>query len=150
MTPHTLPEFTVFLDQRPGELAGILGAAAASGVEVRGFWVGEHKGRGVVRVIGEPVDALRAMCESMMESGVGPLIESEVLGFETGGRPNSLRDLAVAFGDRGLNIRYAYVLPSRAGSPELCVLRVDDVEDALKQASSIDWPVAAVAGKSEG
>ena len=33
MKPTKLTEFSVYLDQRPGEFAGLLGAAAAAGVQ---------------------------------------------------------------------------------------------------------------------
>jgi hypothetical protein len=143
MKPTRLTEFSVYLDQRPGELAGLLAAAAAAAVDVWAISVTEQNGKGLVRVVGDPVDALRAVCESLIESGVGPIVESEVLAVSVERRPNALRDLATAMADRRINLRYAYLAPKRAESPALCIFRVDDLEQVVSQIDAIDWPNGA-------
>jgi hypothetical protein len=76
MKPQRLTEFSIYLDQRPGELAGVLDALAAAGVDLLALSVTEHNGRGLIRVLGEPIEQLRAVCESLIDSGVGPVVES--------------------------------------------------------------------------
>lgn len=140
MKPIRLIEFSVYLDQRPGELAGLLDAAAAAGVDVRAVSVSELNGKGLVRLIGDPVEALRGVCESLIESGVGPIVESEVLAVSIENRPNALKDLATAMADRRINLRYAYLVPRNGQAPARCVFRVDDLEDVQSQIEAIDWP----------
>jgi hypothetical protein len=140
MKPIRTTEFTVYLDQRPGELAGLLDAAASAGVDVRAISVSEHNGKGLVRVVGDPVERLRAVCESLMESGVGPIVESDVLSVSIENRPNALRDLATAMADQRINLRYAYLAPRQADRPTLCVFRVDDPEEVAAKIEAIDWP----------
>jgi hypothetical protein len=140
MKPTRLTEFSVYLDQRPGEFAGLLGAAAAAGVQIRAVSVSEHNGKGLVRVIAEPVEAMRAVCESFVDSGVGPIVESEVLSVPIENRPLALRDLAVAMADHRINLRYAYLMPNEEGRPASCVFKVDDLEDSMATIESIDWP----------
>lgn len=143
MKPTRLIEFSVYLDQRPGELAGLLDAAASGGVDVRAIAVGEQNGKGLVRVIGEPVSALRAVCESLIESGVGPIVESEVLAVSVENRPNALRDLAAAMADQRINLRYTYLAPRHGQTPAMCVFRVDDLEQVVSKIDAIDWPNGA-------
>ncbi|MEM7754263.1 MAG: ACT domain-containing protein [Planctomycetota bacterium] len=142
MKPEALTEFSIYLDQRPGELAGVLDAAGAAGVEVESFSVSEHNGRGLIRLIGEPVEALRAVCESMTDSGVGPIVESGVLAVRVDDRPSAMRDLTTAMADRRINVRYAYMSPGRVDGQVVtrCVFRVDDLEGVLAEIEAIDWP----------
>ncbi|MBZ0171965.1 MAG: hypothetical protein K8E66_06260, partial [Phycisphaerales bacterium] len=102
--------------------------------------VSESNGKGLVRVIGEPVEHLRSVCESLMESGVGPIIESEVFAVSMENRPNALRDLATAMADRRINLRYAYQMPRFDQTPARCVFRVDDLEDVIATIEGMDWP----------
>ena len=140
MKPTRLIEFSIYLDQRPGELAGLLDAANTAGVDVRAVSVSEHNGKGLVRVIAEPAPAFRSVCESLMESGIGPIVESEVLAVSTENRPNALRDLATAMADQRINLRYAYQMPRHGQEPARCVFRVDDLEDVVAKIEAIDWP----------
>lgn len=140
MKPIRLTEFSIYLDQRPGELAGLLDAAASAGVEIRAVSVSESNGKGLVRLIGDPPDTLRRVCESLTESGIGPIIESEVLAVSLEKRPSALRDIATAMADRRINLRHAYQMPRHGSSPARCVFRVDDLEDVAAQIEAIDWP----------
>ena len=140
MKPSKLTEFSVYLDQRPGELAGLLDAAASAGVDVLAAAVSESNGKGLVRLVGEPAEKLRAVCENLIESGVGPIVEGEVLAVPIEKRPNALRDLATAMADQRINLRYAYQIPRRGQEPARCVFRVDDLEDVVAKIEAIDWP----------
>ena len=142
MKPEALTEFSIYLDQRPGELAGVLDAMAAAGVDVTSLAVAEHNGRGLIRLLGEPVEAMRRVCESLMESGVGPVVESGVLAVRVDDRPSAMRDLTTAMADRRINVRYAYMSPCRVDGQTVarCVFRVDDLEAVQQQIESIDWP----------
>ena len=116
MKPSKLTEFSVYLDQRPGELAGLLDAAASAGVDVLAAAVSESNGK------------------------VGPIVEGEVLAVPIEKRPNALRDLATAMADQRINLRYAYQIPRRGQEPARCVFRVDDLEDVVAKIEAIDWP----------
>lgn len=153
MDPVSLTEFSVYLDQRPGELAGLLGAARASGVEIISISTTEHMERGCVRIIGEPVDTLRRVCESLVESGVGPVVEAPVVAITIDNRPGAVRDIAVMMSDNRINIRYVYLMPANGvnggngnGGHVRCVFRFDDLDKALKVIKDADWPPDALNG----
>lgn len=124
-------EFSIYLDQRPGELAGVLGALAQHGVETTAVAVAEHNNRGVVRILGLDVESLRHACESLVDSGVSPVVESEVVVVDMADRPNALREIAVALAAARVNIRYVYLAQRGSGLGPRCILRVSHGESAI-------------------
>lgn len=141
MKPVRLIEFTVYLAQRPGELAGVLEAARAQGINITSVSTAEHNDKGVVRLIGDPEDDLRHVCESLVESGIGPVVEAPVLAVDMANRPGALRDIAVAMADHRVNVRYCYTAPGAEGDSARCIFRFDDIDAALEVFDTIDWPM---------
>lgn len=137
MQTDRFTEFALYLAHRPGELAGVLEAAAAASVQIAGLCVTEYKDKGIVRVLGEPEEGLRHVCESLVEAGVGPVVESPVLAFEN--RPGALRDVCVSLADARINIQHVYLAASN-GHPNRVVLRVDDLNAAAEAIARLDYP----------
>jgi hypothetical protein len=136
-----LTEFSIYLQQRPGELAGLLDAAAVAGVEIISISTTEHLDRGCARLLGHPEEALRAVCESMADAGVGPVVEAPVVGISVEDRPGVVRDLTVLMADNRINVRYCYFVPPSKVSPHtLCVFRFDEHEKAIELIEQADWP----------
>lgn len=147
MTPRAFTEFSIYLQQRPGELAGVLEAAQLAGVEIHSVSTAEHLDRGCVRVIGTPEEALGQVCERLVEAGVGPVVESPVVGVEIDNRPGVVRDLALLMADEKINVRYCYLVPAIGGKGSaLCVFRLDEHEKAMQVIRDADWPTKNVPG----
>jgi hypothetical protein len=145
-----LTEFSIYLQQRPGELAGLLDAAFAAGVEIISISTTEHLDRGCARLLGHPEEALRHVCESMVESGVGPVVEAPVIGINVEDRPGVVRDLTVLMADNRINVRYCYFVPaSKVSTHTLCVFRFDEHEKALEIIEKSDWPTDTIDSMSE-
>ena len=123
-------EFSIYLTDRPGELAGVLEALAAAGVAVTALSVVEQNGKGLVRLLGEPEGAVRRVCEGVTDTGAGPVTEAEVLAVGLGDNPGVFRDVAVRLAAAAVNVRYAYQAPAQNGSAARCILRVDDADRA--------------------
>lgn len=140
MQPQTLTEFSIYLAQRPGELAGILDSAAAAGVEITSISTSEHIDRGCARLLGEPTEALRRVCESLVEAGVGPVVESPVVAISMVGRPGLVRDIAVLMADNRINVRYCYLSPSPVDGTTRAIFRFDELDKALEAIAKADWP----------
>jgi hypothetical protein len=119
-------EFSIYLDQRPGELAGVLGALAQHGVETTAVSVAEHNSR-----LGRDPEALRHACESLVDSGVSPVVESEVVVVDMADRPNALREVAAALAAARINIRYVYLGQRGPGLGPRCILKVSHSESAI-------------------
>lgn len=123
-------EFSVYLTDRPGELAGVLEALAAAGAVVTALSVVEQNGKGLVRLLGEPEASVRRVCEGVADTGAGPVTETDVLAVGLGQNPGVFREVAVRLAAAGVNVRYAYQSPSHNGTPARCILRVDDADKA--------------------
>ncbi len=140
MNPIELTEFSIYLHQRPGELAGLLDAAKAGGVEIISISTTEHLDRGCVRLLGYPEAALRHICESMVDAGVGPVVEAPVVGVSIEDRPGIVRDLVVLMADNRINVRYCYFVPaSKVSEGAMCVFRFDEHETAIELVERTDW-----------
>ncbi len=147
MTPRAFTEFSIYLQQRPGELAGVLEAAQLAGVEIHSVSTAEHLDRGCVRIIGSPEEALSQVCERLVEAGVGPVVESPVVGVEIDNRPGVVRDLALLMADNKINVRYCYLIPAIGGNGSaLCVFRLDEHERAMSVIRNADWPTKGASG----
>jgi len=132
MNVQRLTEFSIYLAQRPGELAGLLEATAVAGVDVSGFAVTEYNDRGLVRLVGEPEESLRHVMESLVESGVGPVVETPVLSIEIDQRPGAVRDMSVMMADARVNVKYVYLCPAQNGTPTRVIVCVDDLDRAIE------------------
>lgn len=125
-------EFSVYLQDRPGELAGVLEAIEAAGIQTTGISVSEINGRGLVRLLGTSEEGLRTVCEQLCDAGAGPVAEADVLVAELNGHPSGFREIAVHLAASGINIRYAYHSLPQNGSSGRCVIRVDEMDRAEK------------------
>jgi hypothetical protein len=149
MTPREFTEFSIYLQQRPGELAGVLEAAQLAGVEIHSVSTAEHLDRGCVRVIGQPEAVLREVCERLVEAGVGPVVEAPVMGVEIDNRPGVVRDLAILMADNRVNVRYCYLVPPIGGQGSaLCVFRLDEHDRAMEVVAKADWPTGVRGGET--
>lgn len=145
-----LTEFSIYLHQRPGELAGLLDAAMAAGVEIISVSSTEHLDRGCVRLLGHPEAALRLVCESMVDAGVGPVVEAPIVGISVEDRPGVVRDLAVLMTDHRINVRYCYFVPASTVSEQtMCVFRFDEHESAIELIENTDWPTDSIEAQAE-
>lgn len=145
-----LTEFSIYLQQRPGELAGLLDAMLVAGVEIISISTTEHLDRGCVRLLGYPEDALRHVCESMVDAGVGPVVEAPVVGVSVEDRPGVVRDLTVLMADNRINVRYCYFVPASKVSPQtLCVFRFDEHEAAMELIEKTDWPTDIIDSEAQ-
>lgn len=130
-------EFAIYLADRPGELAGILEAAEAAGIEITAVCVGDHNSRGLIRLLAEPEVGLRNLLESMVEAGAGPFVESQVIVCPAGDRPRLLRDLAAKLALSNINVAHAYHAPASNGTPSRVVLCVSDAHAGLETIQSL-------------
>jgi len=142
MKPITLTEFSIYMAQRPGELAGLLDASLAAGVDITSVSTTEHMDRGCVRLLGEPEEKLRHVCESLVESGVGPVVEAPVIAVSIENRPGAVRDIVMLMADNRINVRYCYLAPSSNGSAARAIFRIDELERALEIIEQTDWPAS--------
>ncbi len=121
----------------------MLDAATAAGVEIFSISTTEHLDRGCVRVLGRPEEALRQVCESLVDAGIGPVVEAPVVAVSVTDRPGVVRDLAVLMADNRVNVRYCYLAPGDQEYPNaMCVFRFDEHDRAMEVIRNADIPEA--------
>lgn len=130
MNTHIATEFAIYLTDKPGQLAGLLEALAVGGAEVHGVSVGEYRDRICVRIVGSTEEQIRRVCESLVESGVGPMVEAHVLLVDIDQKPDALREIACVLADHRVNIEYIYLCPGENDRPTRAAVRVADAHAA--------------------
>lgn len=110
-------QLSVFLENKKGRIAEVLGVLASEDIAVFGFSVADVNDYGIVRVIAERGDVARAALESRGFT----VIENEVVSVLVTGGVRSLADVVGILSNAGVNIEYMYLTTRHS-----VVLRVDD------------------------
>jgi len=118
-------DFTVILDDRPGELARLGEALGGGGVNIRGLAAFTGEGRGVVHVLIDDRDVTRAR-EALRHAAMGVADEREVLVVDVDDRPGTLGELTRELADANVNVDLAY---TTFGGVKI-VIATDDMESA--------------------
>jgi hypothetical protein len=121
-----MTEFVVQMENRPGRLAALTEALAASGVNIEALAAYGHDGEGTVRLIVDDAASTRRVLEEAALNHE----EHTVLSANLPHRPGELARLTRALADAGVNIDALYVLRSNAEGVELAIA-VDQPESAL-------------------
>ncbi|MEM7622014.1 MAG: hypothetical protein AAF235_02285 [Planctomycetota bacterium] len=138
MQAHRRTEFSIYLDQRPGELAGLLAVFHEAGGDIQTLCITEHNGRGLARFLAAPAEPIRARLEPLADQGVGPIVEAEVLAIDLDASPSTLRNLSTRLAEQGINVRYGYLCPAQNGTGTLYIFRVDDLSEAEHALETMD------------
>lgn len=121
-------QLSVFIANRPGELARITSLLAQYNINIKAISVVEFMDYGIARLITS--DAERA-CSAMLEMGTG-FIRTEVFTAELPDRPGALSELCKRLADAGINIRYVYGTVAPGGGIGVMIFSTDDDERAEK------------------
>ncbi len=119
-------QLSVFLENKPGQLADLCGILAEANINIRAVSVVDTVEHGLVRLLVDQPDKAR---EKAQEAGFN-FLEAEVLTVKLPDRPGILAELARLLGNAGLNIQYLYGSTTEIGQPALVVLRVLDIDRA--------------------
>jgi hypothetical protein len=118
-------DFTVILQDKPGELARLGETAGAAGVNLKGLAAFTTEGSGMVHLLVDNGDA-RRLRAALQESGVAVADEREVLVVDVEDRPGTLGELTRQLADANVNIDLAY---TTFGGVRL-VIATDDLDSA--------------------
>jgi hypothetical protein len=119
-------QFSVFLVNKPGVLAQVLGELAHAKVNIVAMTMADTTEHGVLRlIVDKPADARRVMKKLSI-----PVTETEVLGVDMPNRPGSIADLCARLASEHINISYAYATIGNGGSKTKVVVKVADMNKA--------------------
>jgi hypothetical protein len=119
-------DFTLILDDRPGELARMGEVLGDASVNIRGLAAFTGEGRGVIHVLVDD-DATARASAALHEAHMGIADEREVLVIDAEDRPGTLGELARELAEANVNIDLAY---TTFGGGVKIVIATDDLESA--------------------
>lgn len=122
----SVPQISVFLENRPGHLHRILDAFQSAKVNVRGFSASDTGDYGIVRFIVDDVDKASSVLADMGSVSV----RSQVLCLHLPDTPGELARVMGIFARHGVNVSYTYSLIGTYIA--VCVEDIEGAEDALR------------------
>jgi hypothetical protein len=118
-------DFTVILQDEPGQLALLGEATGRAGANIRGLAAFTGEGHGVIHLLFDDDAAPRARA-AIEEAGLGLADDREVLVIDIHDKPGTLGELARELSEANVNIELAY---TTFGGVRL-VIATDDLENA--------------------
>ncbi len=122
------PQFSIFMVNKPGVLANVLGEFATAKINVVAMTVMDSAEHGVLRVVVDYPEKAREMLQRTNMT----FNETEVLCIVLDNRSGALATVAEKLGKEHINISYAYCTSGAKGGKTTGVLKVADVKKAMK------------------
>ena len=125
---HVEKQFSIFMVNKPGVLAKVLGEFAQAKINVIAMTVMDSVEHGVMRVVfASSAKAKKALSKLNM-----PCNETNVLCINLTNKPGALADVAEKLARNHINISYAYCTAGAKGGRTTGILKVANVEKAMK------------------
>ena len=121
-----IKQLSIFVENRPGRMAEITEALAASGIDVRALSLADTSDFGLLRlIVTDPEGAV----EALKKSGVMVRL-SEVTAIAVSDKPGEFARAVRLLAEARVNIEYLYAFLSRKDGDAVIIMRVDDPENA--------------------
>ena len=121
-------QISVFLENRPGTLSGVIDRLREQGVNMLALSLSEGLEVGYLRII---VDDHKKAVRVLRDKGQ-LVIERDVILLEVANAPGGMASAIDAWAKAGLNIEYAYSATGPGSDVSLIVARLNDTEAALR------------------
>ena len=121
-------QFSVFMVNKPGVLAQVLGEFAQARINIIAIMMSDSVEHGVMRVI----FAAPKKAEKILSALNMPFSETEVLCVDLANKAGALAAVAEKLARSHINISYAYCTAGAKGGRTTGVLKVADVKKAMK------------------
>lgn len=121
-------QFSVFLVNKPGVLAQVTDKLARHKVNIVALTMMDSMEHGVLRLVVEQPDQARQALQALNI----PTTETDVLLIEIANRPGAMADVCGRLASAHININYAYSTTGARGGRTTAVLKVADLQKAIK------------------
>lgn len=121
-------QFSFFLVNKPGVLSRIFREMAKAKVNVKALAMMDSMEHGVLRMVVDDAQAARGVLSGLSI----PVNEAEVLAVTLPNRPGAAADLCERLSEAHINIGYMYCTGGAAGGKSVIVLKVPDIQKAMK------------------
>jgi hypothetical protein len=125
---YIAPQFSIFMVNKPGVLAQILGEFARAKINIVALTVMDSVEHGVMRVIFEEPDRAREILARLNM----PYNETQVLCVNLTNQSGALAAVAERLAQNHINISYAYCTAGAKGGRTTGVLKLADVRKAMR------------------
>jgi hypothetical protein len=125
---YVAPQFSVFMVNKPGVLARVLGEFAGAKVNITAITMMDSAEHGVMRVVFEEPEKARNVLDGLNM----PYNETDVLCVNLANKSGALATVAEKLAKGHINISYAYCTAGARGGRTTGVLKVSDVKKAIK------------------
>ena len=132
-------QFSIFLVNKPGVLAGVTGALAKAKVNMTALTLMDSLEHGVLRIICDDPQATSKVLSQTNDRWT----ETEVLVIELENEPGAFAKLASRLAAEHINIAYAYCTGGAKGGRTTAVFKVADMKKAQKILADKDKPKPA-------
>ena len=121
-------QFSIFMVNKPGILAQVLNAFAEAKVNITAITVMDSVEHGVMRIVGESASKVRRVLKGLnMQCG-----ETDVLCVNLSNQAGALAKVTQKLSEAHINISYAYCTAGAKGGRTTGVLKVADVQKAMR------------------
>jgi hypothetical protein len=115
----SVPQLSVFVENKPGHLADALGTLGVAGVNLHSFTIADTIDYGILRIIVDKVDVAK---ESLENAGYA-VVEHPVVRTVLPDQPGSLAAVVRLVSESGLDIEYVY-----QGNKDTLLVKAEEVE----------------------
>jgi len=133
-----IKQISIFVENKPGRMAGVAKALGDAGVNIRALTIAEAGDFGVIRMV---VDDTERGYTVLREKGF-MVSETDVLAVEIKDVPGGLYEIVNSLGMNNINVEYAYAFVTAKAERAMLILRVDDIERATEVLSEAGVRVA--------
>lgn len=130
-------QISVFLENKCGRIIDVSRALGKGGINVRALSIADTSDFGILRLI---VDQPGKACEVLREKGFMASV-TEVIALEVPDDPGGLARALSPLEEAGINIEYLYAFVQKRTADALILIRVENIEAALKVLQENDIPV---------
>lgn len=121
-------QMSVFLENKSGRLAQVTRVLGENGVNIRALSIADTTDFGILRLIVNDPDRTYQV---LKEAGF-TVSATDVIAVEVADRPGGLADILQSLQEAGVNIEYLYAFVQKTPSAALVVLRVEQLDEAVK------------------
>ena len=122
-----ITQITVFLENRPGQLAAAVRTISGAGVNIRALSLADTKDFGLLRLIVDDVAKAKTV---LSEHSI--VLETPVIAARMDDEAGALDRILQLLETTQINVEYMYAFTGAAAGSAYVVLRVDDAETAEK------------------
>ena len=124
----TLKQISVFLENKKGRLAEVVGLIAAEKINIRALSLADTADFGVLRLIVNDPEK----CFSVLKDNSFVAQQTDVIAVEVPDRPGGLQQILQVFDAGGVNIEYMYAFVEKKSDNAIVIFRIERPDLAIQ------------------